>query len=173
MYRYLGLLPLLLLVGCGGGDGADDSTPEVDGVTADSAPPGGDADGASVDGRSTDGAFADGAAHVVTPTADDSQERAKVGEMDMPKLMEALGDATLSDAASDELLSRGGDAVKPLIAALDDEDALTQQRAVFTLGRLGPAASDALPKLKELAAQSNSEVVQDSARFAIDAIEGG
>ena len=171
MVRCIFLLPLLLVVGCGRGNEGEDGATPTDGVSADSSTDG-NTDSVSADGVSADGATADGTPKIVTPTVDDSQERAQVREMDMGKLMESLSDATLSDAASDELASRGADAVKPLIDALDSADAFTQQRAIFTLGQLGPTAKDAVPKLKELAADSNSEVVQDSAKFAIDAIEG-
>ena len=167
MYRYLCLLPLLLLVGCRGGDGADGSSPAVDEVSTD-----GTVDGAATDGEATDGTSADGTPHIVTPTEDDSQQRAKVRQMEMAQLVEALDDPELSDAATDELASRGSDAVKPLVDALESSDETVQQRAIFTLGQLGPAAKDALPKLKQLASESNAEVIQDSAKFAIDAIEG-
>ena len=182
-YFWLGPLMILLLVGCQGGEtGADGNTPPTDGNSADSARADGSADGGTSDGDNSDGAESDGGeadggttigpSKIVRPTADDSQERAEVREMEVPQLVESLTDAELGDAASDELAARGSDAVKPLIGALDSDDAAVQQKAIFTLGRIGPAASDALPKLKELAADSDSEVVQDSARFAIDAIEG-
>ena len=158
-------LAFLLLCGCGGDNDGTDST-------TDSASVDGSTDGVVVDGTATDGSGTDGNPEIVRPTVDDTAQRAKVREMSIAKLVEALGDSALSGAASDELASRGGDAVKPLIDALDSSDTDIQQRAVFTLGLLGAEAKDALPKLKELAVESNSEVVQDSARFAVDAIEG-
>mgnify|MGYP002623809854 CR=1 FL=1 len=180
MSRYFWICPLvlLLLAGCQGGkNGADGTAPPTDGESTDSSDDGSSADGDPADGTAADGTDADGSAtdgtsEIVRPTVDDSQERAKVREMEVSQLVESLSDSELGDAASDELAARGNEAVQPLIEALDNSDVAVQQKAIFTLGQIGPAASDALPKLQELAAEGDSEVVQDSAKFAIDAIEG-
>ncbi len=173
------VLTALLLIGCpsGGDDPADgnattDGTDPVavDGASTDGAP----TDGATSDGSATDGAV-DGATtdpgHIVRPTDDDSDQRAKAKEMDVAGLIAALEDPEMSTAASAELASRDADAVKPLIDALASGSETVQQKAIFTLGQLGPAAKDALPKLQELS-ESDSEVIADSAKFAIDAIQG-
>ena len=154
------LMGLSLLTGCGGGK-PDDGTASGEGAT----PP---ADAVASDGQppTTD------PGQIVTPTVDDSPQRAKAREMDITSLVKALTDAEMSDAASDELATRGEDAVKPLVDALESDDHATVQKAIFTLGQLGPSAQDALPKLNELAENSDSEVIQDSAKFAMDAIKG-
>ena len=168
MHRYSWLLPFLLLVGCGGdNEGTDGAAPPVDGTDVDVV-----VEGPAADGTTADGSSVDGKPQIVTPTLDDSDVRARVREMKVADLIASLSDADLSDAATDELSARGADAVKPLIDALESSDAMAQQRAIFTLGRIGPTAKDALPKLNELAAESNSEMIRDSAKFAIDAIEG-
>ena len=166
-------LSVLLVVGCGDGSSDDGATP-TDGAAVD-----GNADGTSADGSASDGVIDDGASDdsaaadgIVTPTVDDSQQQAKVRDMEMGELIAALSDAELADSASKELVSRGGDAVKPLIDTLGSEDAIAVQKAIFTLSQLGTTAKDALPKLTEIAEDSDSEVLQDSAKFAIDAIEG-
>lgn len=109
---------------------------------------------------------------VVDPTRGFTTEREIVGKMDMPELIKALGDKNLAPSATDELATRGDEAVEPLIEALDHNNDAVRQRAIFTLGRLGPAAKAALPKLQAIADDSDDEVQSDAAKFAMDAIEG-
>lgn len=87
------------------------------------------------------------------------------------ELITSLGDAQLASAASDELVNRGAETVPAIISALDNTNPAIVAQAIFTLGRFGNGAAAALPKLKSLAAESQSETVRDAAQFAIDAIE--
>jgi hypothetical protein len=116
----------------------------------------------------------DSGAQVVTPTADDSAERKQAAGMDVPALINALGDANpkLAEAASVELSQRGSQAVDPLIAALDSKNPQVQQKAIYTLGHLGKDAQAAVPKLKAIAQSKPSDLLASSAANAIDAIEG-
>ena len=174
MWRFLGFcLCLMLLTGCGNAD-PNDGAVNVDGED----PPA--SDGTAVDGSSSDGTAVNGEppstdpGHIVDPTGDDSEHHAKVQAMDIDGLVATLGDedAKLADAAGDELAARGADAVQPLMSALGEDNEAVVLRATFVLGRLGSQSEDALPKLKELAEEADTDLVQATARFAIDAIEG-
>ncbi len=107
------------------------------------------------------------------PARDLTAEQQQVDAMDIEALVAALGDDKLYNVAADELATRGPDAVAPVIAALDSADPEQRQTAIFVLGRFEKLAAPALPKLKQIAADDNqSEEVIDSAKYAIDAIEG-
>lgn len=165
------LLAASLALGCRNDKPTADGSSDSDGKN----PPA--VDGTS-DGKAGDGTATGGnppttdPGKIVTPTKDDSPERAKAREMDVAALIDALGDEQLAKIAADELASRGTDAVKPLVDALDDDSADVQHGAAYALGQMGAAANEALPKLKALAENSDSEVVQDAASFAIDGIQG-
>jgi HEAT repeat protein len=71
----------------------------------------------------------------------------------VPLLFELLGDAEDRDAARGALRqidTVGPEAVPTLIKALESDDRSRRFFAVFFLGKLGPAAKDALPALKRL-----------------------
>lgn len=62
-------------------------------------------------------------------------------------------------------------AVPVLVKALDDERELVRVEAATELGKLGPAAIPAVPRLEKLVADDESKLVQDAARAAIAAIK--
>jgi hypothetical protein len=159
------MLLLLIALGCQSkkptSTGGDGTTPVVENGTNNSSNTGNKGSGSG-----------DTGAQVVTPTIDDSVERKQARDMDVPALVNALSDAKLADAASDELKSRGNASVEPLIAALASKDETVKQKAIFTLGQLGPEAKAALPKLKTIAESKDSELLASSAEHAIDSIEG-
>ena len=64
----------------------------------------------------------------------------------------------------------GPDAVSFLINALDTDDRRTRFYAVYYLGKIGPAAKDALPALRRLS-ESDSGRFRGALRRAIQAIE--
>jgi hypothetical protein len=64
------------------------------------------------------------------------------------------------------------DAVKALIAALDAKHEGTQMYAVDALGKLGPAASSAVPRLRALLDDTHS-FLSGRVKRALRSIEGG
>lgn len=107
------------------------------------------------------------------PARDLSEEQKQVDAMDVAALVEALGNDKLYLVAVDELKTRGPEAVEPLTAALDHKNEDVRQSAMLALGTLGSDAKDALPKLKVIAADDEQpEVITDTAKYTIDAIEG-
>ncbi|WP_257450722.1 HEAT repeat domain-containing protein [Archangium lipolyticum] len=70
---------------------------------------------------------------------------------ELRKVRDASGDEQLRDAASDALTAMGeGDVVANLIRALDNPDGVERGGVFANLGRLGPAATPAIPRLSEL-----------------------
>lgn len=169
-------LSLLLTVAVAGCTGGSTSNSDGDGGNGDpSVVDRGEENGEKNARRNGDGSASEQAppGGMVTPTEDLSEERQQAAAMDVPELIDALSDPQLADAASDELAGRGSASVEPLVRAIESsDDPLAQQRAAFTLGQLGAAAKPALPKLKEIREGGQSEVLRDTAAFAIDAIEG-
>ena len=54
---------------------------------------------------------------------------------------------------------------------LDDDEETMRRQAAQSLGKLGPAAKAALPKLKKLVEEDESDIVQSRARDAIGLID--
>jgi len=165
----------LLLLGCSGGgpSGGGNADGEYPPINGEDGPSGTDAGSkTSRDDDSHGQTRTIDPPDIIRPTEHEGAARAVAREMTIAALVDALGDPKMSLVAAEELAERGEEAVPPLIDALDHNDETIRQRAIFTLGQLGPAARDALPRLKELAETGDTEVVQDSAKFAIDAIEG-
>jgi HEAT repeat protein len=78
----------------------------------------------------------------------------------VPMLFELLGNETDEDAARAalrEIDDVGPEALPTLIAALDSEDRTPRFYAQFFLGKLGPAAREALPALERLRDESDSD----------------
>lgn len=169
IFRCVALGLLLVTGGCTGGNrtdsgnsGGTDSKPPLvkDPLVEDSSGTNTD-DDSSAGGTTVDGSLRD-------PMEGDP----RVANLTIAELIETLPDPELAAPATEELYRRGDEAVKPLTAALEHEDAAVQHRAIFLLGRYGDVASDALPKLRDIAKNSDSEIARDAANFAIDAIEG-
>ncbi len=76
--------------------------------------------------------------------------------------------STLGDVAPES--AKAGDAIAALISALDAKTPATRSNAIIALGRFGPAASAALPKLKEIG-DANPDLAA-SIKTASDRIEG-
>jgi hypothetical protein len=73
------------------------------------------------------------------------------------------------DRAADALVKIGKDAAPPLIVVLKDKDEGARVRAVDIIGRIGPAAVEAIPALTELGKESGG--IQVSAARALFKIE--
>jgi HEAT repeat protein len=70
---------------------------------------------------------------------------------ELRKVRETSGDEPLRDAASHALAAMGdGDVVANLIRALDKRDGVDRGSVLAFLGRLGPAATPAIPRLSEM-----------------------
>ncbi len=77
-------------------------------------------------------------------------------------LIAAFGDsdAELRKQASLALVAIGRPTVKALLAALQQPSVATRRYAIYTLGKLGPLAKDAIPALEKLQHDPNPEVAQ-------------
>lgn len=98
-----------------------------------------------------------------------------ISDMSNTDLIQALGhvDHDKQRTAELALIDQGPKIVPELIAALDDPNWHVRAGVIRTLGLLGTDASDALPHLKEIAENDESEAVRDAASFNIPPIEGG
>ena len=90
---------------------------------------------------------------------------------DAPQIVALLGDDDVKARrwASLVTISMGGRAVPALESALEG-DAESRWRSAWALGQIGPAATSALPRLRELANNTHDRVRNES-RAAILAIE--
>jgi len=61
--------------------------------------------------------------------------------------------------------------IEGLIGALNDEESIVRSKTAIALGSFGTDASDALPRLRQLAENDKSESVREAAQEAIEAIE--
>lgn len=82
----------------------------------------------------------------------------------------ALSNPELMDQAIAQLTADPAASLPALRDALASENPQLRQRAAFVLGQLGADARPAAEELKKLAEQDDSQVVRDTARFALDAI---
>ncbi|MDB5306595.1 MAG: repeat protein [Gemmataceae bacterium] len=73
-------------------------------------------------------------------------------------------------AASEALCRRGSTAVPALVAGLDDPHPGNRSTAAFILGRIGPAAGDAVPVLLRRATTDEDEDVREAAGRAVGRI---
>ena len=65
----------------------------------------------------------------------------------------------------------GPEAVPVLMAGLESDDQRRRFYAVFLLGKVGPAAKEALPLMKKLSEEAESGRLKDSFKKAIEQIE--
>ncbi len=98
-----------------------------------------------------------------------------VPQMSNADLIQSLGhvDHQTQVRAETALLEQGSAVVPQLINALNEPNWHVRAGAIRMLGRLGRQASDALPRLRSIAENDESEAVRDTASFNISAIEGG
>ncbi len=89
-----------------------------------------------------------------------------------PALVGALADAKVKSAASEALGAIGAGAVPALLKALDGADDDARRMAAMTLGHIGPAAKDALPRLAKLATDDDGRRVREAAETAVRRIKG-
>jgi HEAT repeat protein len=89
----------------------------------------------------------------------------------VPALVPALKEAETHNAAIDALGAAGASAVPPLITALDDPDHEVREGAAQALGKIGPAASDALRALRFSASNDKDAGVRAAAKEALKSIQ--
>ncbi|MEO1983288.1 MAG: HEAT repeat domain-containing protein, partial [Fuerstiella sp.] len=80
-------------------------------------------------------------------------------------------DTNVARGAIRAIDAAGPEALPVLLAGLKSDDLRTQYYAVFLLGKVGPAAADALPLLNKLHDESESRRFQERLQSAIDDIE--
>ncbi len=93
------------------------------------------------------------------------------GKEAIPTCIALLGseDPSQADRASDLLARIGGDAVPALVQALEAGQDRSRARAALALGRMGPAAREAIPALERAQAVPS---LKDAASEAIAKIRG-
>ena len=89
---------------------------------------------------------------------------------DVAQLVVQINDPEKRDAAADALKKQGKDALPKLTELLASGDWQVRAAAVFAIGQLGADAKDALPTLKKLAEEDDSEAVRSTAKYAVDSI---
>jgi HEAT repeat protein len=105
-----------------------------------------------------------------TFTPSEDKELAALKEVPVVDLIGMLSAAKQRDLAGRALVARGKDAVEPLVAALDAEDAQVRAAAAFALGQLGQAAEPAKAKLTKMSQDDQNDIARDAATFALDAL---
>lgn len=83
------------------------------------------------------------------------------------RLVAILADKEYRDAAFEALVHVGKAAVPELIKGLDNKNQFVRLWSAHALGRIGPAASDATPVLRERARSDASINVRDAAQAAL------
>lgn len=107
------------------------------------------------------------------PPAADPGTEPKPESAGLDGLLPKLSDPAARDAALAAIKGQGAAAVEPLVAALASANADLQANAALALGALGKEAQVAVPELKKLAESTTVPAdLRDTAKFAIDAIEG-
>jgi HEAT repeat protein len=89
----------------------------------------------------------------------------------VPELVAALADRAMHDAAGNALAKIGEDALPALIEVLGNEDASVRLGVAVTLGKLGPAAREALKALNGAFARERDEDVAKAMQQAIEQVE--
>ena len=92
----------------------------------------------------------------------------------VPVLFEMLKseeDTNYARGALRAIDAAGPEAVPVLMAGLESDDQRSRFYALFLLGKVGPAASEALPLLKKLMEETESGRMKDSFQKAIEEIE--
>lgn len=153
--KYLSLVLLVSLVGCGAKSSPDD--PKNNGTKVITEVP------QKSDKPTTP-------PKVFTSPSEEAVEKLK--GTPTADLIAQLSDEKQRDIAARALAARGTEAVPALLTALGDKEPTARAAAVYALGQCGKNGASALEKLRTLKEKDDSELVRDAAAFAIDAIEG-
>ncbi|TWT58138.1 putative lyase [Thalassoglobus neptunius] len=86
-------------------------------------------------------------------------------------MLDSDEDENMARDALREIDAAGPESVGLLIEGLDSENHRKRYYALFLLGKAGPAAHEALPKLRKLLEETESRRYRDSIERAIDAID--
>ncbi|MGI9471382.1 MAG: HEAT repeat domain-containing protein, partial [Rubripirellula sp.] len=113
-----------------------------------------------------------------TVRRDSAESLGKIGskaKAAVPTLFRMLTSEDDRDAARGALRAiddAGPEAVPVLVGALESDDRRQRYYAMFLLGKVGPAAKDALPAIRRLLEETDSDRFRGSIQQTIDRIEG-